>query len=286
MMHGTLAKILLPVTPPPLRTSHFCYRVFWTAAINGRMYGNLAGLEMCAGDKVMWYTFGLGTEVDIHGVYFEGNTFKKQSTTRDTLNLFPHTTAAVSMQPNEPGWSDYITYARADPSPPPFSAIRDDETRIGLILPCPHRCVRGELQGNGPLLRRHEAAVQGDPLSPEGVQARAHAPHQGRAVFYQRRGNRVGLLTAEGLGAGTVPNHRRRQVSVTGVDVIHLWLQLFDGGSLWASVFQPRQRVSGEGKRPDRLTLQEGGVSRIHRRDLHRAEGPPAALGNSGCRWT
>ncbi|XP_003978693.3 LOW QUALITY PROTEIN: hephaestin-like protein 1 [Takifugu rubripes] len=72
-------------------------------AINGRMYGNLAGLEMCAGDKVTWYTFGLGTEVDIHGVYFEGNTFKKQSTTRDTLNLFPHTTTAVSMQPDEPG---------------------------------------------------------------------------------------------------------------------------------------------------------------------------------------
>lgn len=67
------------------------------------MYGNLKGLEMCARDKVMWYTFGLGTEVDIHGVHFEGNTFKKQSTTRDTLNLFPHTTAAVFMQPNIPG---------------------------------------------------------------------------------------------------------------------------------------------------------------------------------------
>ncbi|CAG00485.1 unnamed protein product, partial [Tetraodon nigroviridis] len=72
-------------------------------AINGRMYSNLKGLEMCAGDNVMWYTFGLGTEVDIHGVHFEGNTFKKQGTTRDTLNLFPHTTSAVSMQPKVPG---------------------------------------------------------------------------------------------------------------------------------------------------------------------------------------
>uniref|UniRef100_A0A7N6BX88 ferroxidase n=1 Tax=Anabas testudineus TaxID=64144 RepID=A0A7N6BX88_ANATE len=72
-------------------------------AINGRMYGNLAGLEMCAGEKVRWYTFGLGTEVDIHGVYFEGNTFNKHSTTRDTVNVFPHTTAAVTMQPNTPG---------------------------------------------------------------------------------------------------------------------------------------------------------------------------------------
>ncbi|KAF1378555.1 hypothetical protein PFLUV_G00191770 [Perca fluviatilis] len=72
-------------------------------AVNGRMYGNLQGVEMCAGDKVMWYTFGLGTEVDIHGIYFEGNTFKKQSTTRDTLSLFPHTTATVAMEPNTPG---------------------------------------------------------------------------------------------------------------------------------------------------------------------------------------
>ncbi|XP_040006414.1 ferroxidase HEPHL1 isoform X1 [Xiphias gladius] len=72
-------------------------------AVNGRMYGNLVGLEMCAGDKVQWYTFGLGTEVDIHGVYFEGNTFKKQSTTRDTLSLFPHTSATVTMQPQTAG---------------------------------------------------------------------------------------------------------------------------------------------------------------------------------------
>ncbi|XP_057677093.1 ferroxidase HEPHL1 isoform X2 [Corythoichthys intestinalis] len=71
-------------------------------AVNGLMYGNLRGLDMCAGDKVTWYTFGLGTEVDIHGVYFEGNTFKKQGTTRDTLNLFPHSTATVEMQPNTP----------------------------------------------------------------------------------------------------------------------------------------------------------------------------------------
>ncbi|XP_024118878.1 ferroxidase HEPHL1 [Oryzias melastigma] len=72
-------------------------------AVNGYMYGNLPGLEMCAGDRVVWYTFGLGTEADIHGVYFEGNTFQRQSTTRDTVSLFPHTAAAVSMHPKAPG---------------------------------------------------------------------------------------------------------------------------------------------------------------------------------------
>lgn len=81
----------------------YFYIFLFISAVNGRMYGNLLGLEMCSGDKVRWYTFGLGTEVDIHGVYFEGNTFSKQSTTRDTLNLFPHTTVAVDMKPDTPG---------------------------------------------------------------------------------------------------------------------------------------------------------------------------------------
>ncbi|CAJ1063928.1 ferroxidase HEPHL1 isoform X1 [Xyrichtys novacula] len=72
-------------------------------AVNGLTYGNLPVLDMCIGDRVQWYTFGMGTEVDIHGVYFEGNTFKKQSTTRDTISLFPHTTAAVTMEPDSSG---------------------------------------------------------------------------------------------------------------------------------------------------------------------------------------
>lgn len=94
------------------------------SAVNGLMYGNLPGLEMCAGDKVRWYTFGLGTEADIHGVYFEGNTFEKQSTTRDTLSLFPHTTATVGMQPNTPGTpSQTRTAATQKPHPPPLTCI-------------------------------------------------------------------------------------------------------------------------------------------------------------------
>ncbi|XP_056141515.1 ferroxidase HEPHL1 [Lampris incognitus] len=72
-------------------------------AVNGFMYGNLPGLDLCAGDNVSWYTFGLGTEVDVHGVYVEGNTFQRQNTTRDTVSLFPHTTAAFTMQPTSTG---------------------------------------------------------------------------------------------------------------------------------------------------------------------------------------
>uniref|UniRef100_A0A8C7YGA2 ferroxidase n=1 Tax=Oryzias sinensis TaxID=183150 RepID=A0A8C7YGA2_9TELE len=81
-------------------------------AVNGYMYGNLPGLVMCAGDRVVWYTFGLGTETDIHGVYFEGNTFQRQSTTRDTVSLFPHTAAALSMLPKTPGQSKCVEVYR------------------------------------------------------------------------------------------------------------------------------------------------------------------------------
>ncbi|KAJ8410873.1 hypothetical protein AAFF_G00188300 [Aldrovandia affinis] len=41
--------------------------------------------------------------VDIHGVYFEGNTFQREGMTRDTLSLFPHTTVTVTMVPDNDG---------------------------------------------------------------------------------------------------------------------------------------------------------------------------------------
>ncbi|KAJ8347828.1 hypothetical protein SKAU_G00264170 [Synaphobranchus kaupii] len=71
--------------------------------VNGLMYGNLQGLDLCVGDRVSWHAFGLGTEVDVHGVYFQGNTFQREGLNRDTFSLFPHTTVTVFMQPDSTG---------------------------------------------------------------------------------------------------------------------------------------------------------------------------------------
>ncbi|KAL2094395.1 hypothetical protein ACEWY4_009114 [Coilia grayii] len=71
--------------------------------VNGLMYGNLDGLDMCQGDRVTWHLFGLGTEGDMHGVHFQGNTFQLMGTTRDALSVFPHTAATVTMQPDSAG---------------------------------------------------------------------------------------------------------------------------------------------------------------------------------------
>lgn len=35
-------------------------------AINGRVFGNLEGLDMCLGDKISWHLFGIGTDNDVH----------------------------------------------------------------------------------------------------------------------------------------------------------------------------------------------------------------------------
>ncbi|KAG7322312.1 hypothetical protein KOW79_013658 [Hemibagrus wyckioides] len=71
--------------------------------VNGYMYGNLPGLEVCEGDQVRWHLLGLGTDMDMHGVYFQGNTFRRDGITRDTLAVFPHSAVSVSMQPDTTG---------------------------------------------------------------------------------------------------------------------------------------------------------------------------------------
>ncbi|OPJ75537.1 ceruloplasmin [Patagioenas fasciata monilis] len=72
-------------------------------SINGYMYGNQPGLRMCKGSVVSWHLMGLGSEVDVHGIYFSENTFTARGTRRDTANLFPHTFLTAIMKPDSEG---------------------------------------------------------------------------------------------------------------------------------------------------------------------------------------
>ncbi|XP_061492982.1 ceruloplasmin isoform X2 [Rhineura floridana] len=72
-------------------------------SINGYMYGNQKGLEMCSGDTVSWHLIGLGSEVDIHGIHFSGNTFLTKGSRKDTVNLFPHISVTAVMKPDSEG---------------------------------------------------------------------------------------------------------------------------------------------------------------------------------------
>uniref|UniRef100_G1LWZ3 Ceruloplasmin n=1 Tax=Ailuropoda melanoleuca TaxID=9646 RepID=G1LWZ3_AILME len=75
-------------------------------SMNGFMYGNQPGLNMCQGDSVMWYLFSAGNEADVHGIYFTGNTYLSKGERRDTANLFPQTSVTLLMEPDTEGTFD------------------------------------------------------------------------------------------------------------------------------------------------------------------------------------
>ncbi|XP_060090916.1 ferroxidase HEPHL1 [Heteronotia binoei] len=65
--------------------------------INGYFFGNLPGLEMCAGERISWYMIGMGNEIDIHSAQFFGHTFINQGHRADVISLFPATFVTAEM---------------------------------------------------------------------------------------------------------------------------------------------------------------------------------------------
>uniref|UniRef100_A0AAQ4PIB5 ferroxidase n=1 Tax=Gasterosteus aculeatus aculeatus TaxID=481459 RepID=A0AAQ4PIB5_GASAC len=72
-------------------------------AINGYMFGNLPGIKLCQDSTVAWHLVGMGNEVDIHSVFFHGNTLLDRGHRTDVLSLFPATFATAQMVPKASG---------------------------------------------------------------------------------------------------------------------------------------------------------------------------------------
>lgn len=72
-------------------------------AINGFVFRNLKGLTMCKGNKVTWHLSGLGSELDINSLYFQGNRFIYLQNRRDSISVFPHISHTVTMEPDSTG---------------------------------------------------------------------------------------------------------------------------------------------------------------------------------------
>lgn len=63
------------------------------------MYGNLPGIELCQNKKVSWHFIGMGNEVDIHSVYFHGQTLLIHGHRVDSVSLFPASFMTAEMEP-------------------------------------------------------------------------------------------------------------------------------------------------------------------------------------------
>ncbi|XP_061484804.1 ferroxidase HEPHL1 isoform X2 [Rhineura floridana] len=72
-------------------------------AINGYVFGNLPGLEMCAGELVSWQLFGMGTMIDIHSAQFFGHTLLNRGYRMDVISLFPATFITAEMMAENAG---------------------------------------------------------------------------------------------------------------------------------------------------------------------------------------
>ncbi|XP_032708341.1 ceruloplasmin isoform X1 [Lontra canadensis] len=72
-------------------------------SMNGYVFGSLPGLSMCAEDRVRWYLFGMGNEVDVHAAFFHGQVLTNKNYRIDTVNLFPATLFEAFMVAQNPG---------------------------------------------------------------------------------------------------------------------------------------------------------------------------------------
>ncbi|KAM4694047.1 ceruloplasmin-like [Discoglossus pictus] len=75
--------------------------------INGRLYGNLLGLNMCIGDIVYWHIIGLGSGSDLHTVHYHAHSviYKKNEAIfqSDVIDIVPGLTETVKMIPGATG---------------------------------------------------------------------------------------------------------------------------------------------------------------------------------------
>lgn len=72
-------------------------------SINGYVYGNMPVPRMRVGERVRWYVFALGTEVDMHTPHWHGNTVLAHGVRTDVVDLLPATMLEADMVPDAPG---------------------------------------------------------------------------------------------------------------------------------------------------------------------------------------
>jgi manganese oxidase len=73
-------------------------------SINGRVFGNLSGLEMNEGERVRWYLFALGSEQDLHSAHWHGLRVLDEGRRRtDVIELMPGSMKVADFTADNPG---------------------------------------------------------------------------------------------------------------------------------------------------------------------------------------
>jgi FtsP/CotA-like multicopper oxidase with cupredoxin domain len=136
---------------PPLRTPLQTYELRDAGlrpSVNGRMFGNLPGLEMRAGERVRWYLGALGEDDGMHTAHWHGarvRTADRQFV--DVVSLFPGQTKVADQLADNPGdwllhchvsdhmmqgmFAHFIVRPADSPTPPePFLGLESARTSL------------------------------------------------------------------------------------------------------------------------------------------------------------
>jgi FtsP/CotA-like multicopper oxidase with cupredoxin domain len=72
-------------------------------SINGYVYGNEPMITVKRSQRVRWYTFDMGTEVDLHTPHWHGNTLVAMGMRTDVIQLLPGGMITADMRPDDAG---------------------------------------------------------------------------------------------------------------------------------------------------------------------------------------
>ncbi|XP_076461304.1 hephaestin-like protein isoform X2 [Babylonia areolata] len=85
------------------KTSEDFYESNIMHGINGYMYGNLPGLNMCQDDRVAWHMLSVGSERDVHTAYFHGQPLTYLDNRRSSSFILPGYFRSLLMKAENPG---------------------------------------------------------------------------------------------------------------------------------------------------------------------------------------
>ena len=93
-----------PAAPPDWAQTQELAELGSRFGINGRIFGNLRGLDINEGERTRWYLFALGSEQDFHTAHWHGLRVVEEGRRRtDVVELLPASMKTVDLLADNPG---------------------------------------------------------------------------------------------------------------------------------------------------------------------------------------
>lgn len=195
-------------------------------AINGRIFGNLHGLDMNEGERVRWYLFGLGSEQDFHTAHWHGLRVIEEGRRRtDVVELMPASMKVADLVADNPG--DWLFHCHV--------AEHMTEGMFTRLTVYPKSAVGADRSAAQAFLGQPAAAQSLRITRAQFSRAKAESPslkitgeatvYEAMAIFNQtirlQVGDRIATFRPDASGRATVPDASLQITNAGSVGVIY-----------------------------------------------------------------